>query len=92
MTWPTYNGTNINYIAVGVQQWGVVGSYDVTVNFSVAYSTQIFCLTAFHSASGVSTLDLYAKHVMLNGFNFAAAAPDAAYKSFERAYWLSIGV
>lgn len=74
------------------EQWGVVTSYDATVNFPVAYSTQIFCLTAFHSASDTSTLDLYAEHVMLNGFNFAVAAPDNAYKSFERGYWLSIGV
>ena len=74
-------------------QWGYTTSYNnVTVNFPVAYSTQIFCLTAFHSASDTSTLDLYAEHVMLNGFNFAAAAPDNAYKSFERGYWLSIGV
>lgn len=75
-----------------ILQWGVVNSYNVTVNFPVAYSTQIFFLTAFHSASGTSTLDIYASHVMLNGFYFDAAAPDNAYKSFERAYWLSIGV
>ena len=75
-----------------ILQWGVVTSYDATVNFPVAYSTQIFCLTAFHSASDTSTLDLYAEHVMLNGFNFAVAAPDNTYKSFERGYWLSIGV
>ena len=29
---------------------------------------------------------------MLNGFTFTVAAPDSAYTSFERAYWLSIGV
>ena len=75
------------------QQWGYTTSYnDVTVNFPVAYSTQIFCLTAFHSAPGVSTLDVYARHVMLNGFTFTVAAPDSAFTSFERAYWLSIGI
>ncbi len=76
-----------------ILQWGYTTSYNnVTVNFPVAYSTQIFCLTAFHSAPGVSTLDVYARHVMLNGFTFVVAAPDSAYTSFERAYWLSIGV
>ena len=75
-----------------ILQWGVVNSYDVAVSFPVAYSTQIFCLTAFHSAPSTSTLDIYANHVVLNGFYFSAAAPDNAYKSFERAYWLSIGV
>lgn len=89
--WSKYGGDKL-WFALGMQQWGVVTSYDVTVNFPVAYSTQIFCLTAFHSASDTSTLDLYAEHVMLNGFNFAVAAPDNAYKSFERGYWLSIGV
>ena len=81
-------------IVIGRQmQWGYTTSYNnVTVNFPVAYSTQIFCLTAFHSAPGVSTLDVYARHVMLNGFTFVVAAPDSAYTSFERAYWLSIGV
>lgn len=75
------------------KQWGYTTSYNnVTVNFPIAYSTQIFCLTAFHSAPGVSTLDVYARHVMLNGFTFIVAAPDSAYTSFERAYWLSIGV
>ena len=74
-------------------QWGYTTSYNkVTVNFPVAYSTQIFCLTAFHSAPGVSTLDIYANHVTLNGFAFVAAAPDSTFASFERAYWLSIGV
>lgn len=75
-----------------ILQWGVVTSYNVTVNFPVAYSTQIFCLTAFHSAPGTSTLDIYASSVMLSGFHFEAAAPDNQFKSFERAYWLSIGV
>ena len=75
------------------KQWGYTTSYNkVTVNFPVAYSTQIFCLTAFHSAPGVSTLDIYASHVTLNGFAFRVAAPDSAFTSFERAYWLSIGV
>nr|DAM41043.1 MAG TPA: hypothetical protein [Caudoviricetes sp.] len=64
----------------------------MTVNFPVAYSTQIFCLTVFHSANGTSTLDLYAKRVMLNKFTFIASAPDSQFTSFERAYWLSIGV
>ena len=81
------------WLAVGIQQWGYTTSYNkVTVNFPVAYSTQIFCLTAFHSAPGVSTLDIYASHVTLNGFAFSVAAPDSAFTSFERAYWLSIGV
>ena len=76
-----------------ILQWGYTTSYnDVTVNFPVVYSTQIFCLTAFHSAPGVSTLDVYARHVMLNGFTFTVAAPDSAFTSFERAYWLSIGI
>lgn len=75
-----------------ILQWGVVTSYGVTVNFPVAYSTQIFCLTVFHSANGTSTLDLYARRVMLNKFTFIASAPDSQFKSFERAYWLSIGV
>lgn len=74
-----------------ILQWGYTTSYNVTVNFPVTYPTQIFCLTAFHSAPGTSTLDIYASSVMLSGFHFEAAAPDNQFKSFERAYWLAIG-
>ena len=91
MTWPTYNGTNINYIAVGVQQWGTVNSYNVTVTFPLAYN-KIYCLNAYMTASSTSTIDLYSCNVTLKTFDITGAVPDRQYQSFDMAFWLSLGI
>ena len=37
MTWPTHRGTNINYIAVGMQQWGYAQKLTSQYNFDWVY-------------------------------------------------------
>ena len=72
-------------------QWGVVNSYGVTVTFPLAYS-KLYCLNAYMTASSTSTIDLYSSNVTLKTFDIVGAAPDGAFKSFDMAFWLSLGI
>ena len=52
MTWPTYRGTNINYIAVGMQQWGIITcttGKEGEFIFPISFTTK--CLSFIASAS-----------------------------------------
>ena len=71
-------------------QWGYVDSYNVTVTFPLAY-TNLYCLNAFMTALSTSTIDLYGRNVTLKTFDIVGATPDA-YRSFDVAFWLSLGI
>lgn len=76
---------------IGVQQWGVVNSYGVTVTFPLTYS-KLYCLNAYMTASSTSTIDLYSRNVTLKTFDIVGAVPDDAFGSFDMAFWLSLGI
>ena len=84
-------GRNVSWFAVGVQQWGVVNSYRVTVTFPLAF-TKLYCLNAYMTASSTSTIDLYSRNVTLKTFDIVGATPDGAFQSFDMAFWLSLGI
>ena len=73
-----------------ILQWGYVDSYNVTVTFPLAY-TNLYCLNAFMTALSTSTIDLYGRNVTLKTFDIVGATPDA-YRSFDVAFWLSLGI
>lgn len=73
-----------------ILQWGFVNSYSVTVTFPLAY-TKLYCLNAYMTASGTSTIDLYSRNVTLKTFDIVGSTPDA-FQSFDMAFWLSLGI
>ena len=58
MTWPKYQGTNINYIAVGMQQWGTGGfknySNGQTITFPLAMSKVYVCVGTSKNDTGIN--------------------------------------
>ena len=74
-----------------ILQWGVVNSYGVTVTFPLTYS-KLYCLNAYMTASSTSTIDLYSRNVTLKTFDIVGAVPDDAFRSFDMAFWLSLGI
>lgn len=73
-----------------IVQWGVVDSYKVTVTFPLSY-TKVYSLNAYMTAASTSTIDLYSRDVTLKTFKIIGATPDS-FRSFDMAFWLSLGI
>lgn len=73
MTWPTRLGTNINYIAVGIQQWGYTEATAVT--FPIVFTQSCYTVNCngsnWGSSGGATSAGISIKNITLKSFDIS---------------------
>lgn len=91
MTWPTYNGTNINYIAVGVQQWGTATQNGYATSFPLTFPSCCLAVVATYvlrEGSSYWQKPLSLQAITRSSFTTVTAS---AWGANDTAPWIAVG-